>query len=415
MSDVSPFGLAPEDALRWFRQKGLKPSFDWRDVWAEQHAKAFTVAKATQLDVLADLYQGVSDALAKGQTVAQFRKQLKPLLQSKGWWGEKEMADPKTGELRTVQLGSARRLQIIYDTNLRTAHAAAQWQRVERVAKARPWLRYVAIDGDGRTRALHLKWNGTTLRWDDPWWKTHYPPNGWGCRCKVIQLSDRDLERYGFTPSSAAPKTTYSLWHDERNGITRKVPNGIDPGFDVNVGQARGVWSPEKEPATDDVRTFRDYGRPPARSVTTRAPAEEKWDTPHTDAVRAAMGERWNTLFGAEEAPVKDPTGDQALFTKRYLDYLLKKGDTNTDIRRVTFVPQARAAVENPYEIWLVPHRRKDGSVTLRKRYIQLVDNGSADGYIVVVDRSDDGYVAWTSYPKNNIDKQRAGYLLWSR
>jgi len=105
MAAVDPFGLSPDEALTWFRQKGLAPRFDWRDLWAEQHTKAFTVAKATQLDVLADLYQAVSDAIEKGQSLGEFRKGLRPMLQAKGWWGEKNVTDPLTGEVRTVQLG----------------------------------------------------------------------------------------------------------------------------------------------------------------------------------------------------------------------------------------------------------------------------------------------------------------------
>lgn len=243
MTTVDPFGLPPEEALRWFREKGLKPTFDWRDMWAREHASAFTVAKAMQLDVLADLQQGVADAIEQGQSLAQFRKGLRPLLTAKGWWGEKEQTDPVTGETKLVQLGSAWRLRTIYHTNLTMAHAAGRWERIVRTSDARPWLRYVAITGDGRTRDEHLHWHGTILRWDDPWWKIHYPPNGWGCRCKVMQLSDRDLARYGFKVTEFAPGDEMLSWYDSRNRMTRQVPRGIDPGFDYNVGEARGPRS----------------------------------------------------------------------------------------------------------------------------------------------------------------------------
>ena len=418
MATISPFGLAPEEALRWFRTKGLAPRFDWRDLYAAEHAKAFTVAKATQLDVLADLYQGVSDAIEKGQSLGEFKKGLRPLLQQKGWWGEKEVADPTTGELRTVQLGSARRLQIIYDTNLRTAHAAAQWDRIKTTAQTRPWLRYVAIEKDGRTRKAHLSWHGTILPWDHPWWKTHYPPNGWGCRCKVIQLSDRDLNRYGLTPSKDAPITRNRVWFDARNQVERKVPIGIDPGFEYNVGEGRSDgWPAAGERAYDPPCTYRTYQRPPAARIAPQ-PAVERWATPRHAKDLVSLKEQWVAHFGSETANVKDPTGDSVQFNQAYLEHLLDKFDAG-DAKRATLVPTAHETVKNPLEIWLVPTRVKSGpraaQVVFRKRYIQLFEGGSQPGYVVVVDRTPDGQVAWTSYAAKDIDKLREGYLVFPK
>ncbi len=412
LTTVDVFGLPPEEALRWFRQKGLTPTFDWRDQWGEQHAKAFTVAKATQLDVLADIYMAVSDAIENGQSLGQFRKELRPLLQQKGWWGEKEVVDPQTGEVIVAQLGSAWRLRTIYATNLRMAHAAGRWERILRTAEQRPWLRYVAID-DGRTRDQHLAWHNIVLRYDHPWWKTHYPPNGWGCRCKVMQLSDRDLERYGYLPTERAPDAEMVVWRDTRNGITRQVPRGISPGFDYNVGEARMGWSPSSAPATEAVLTYRDYGRPAASRITDRPQAPERWGEVHTTADVARIKDEFRVLFGGDEAPVKDPTGDQTKFTQRYLDHLIEKAGSG-DHRRATFAPAAKATVEHPAEIWLVPTRLKNGQVAIRKRYIQFFD-GQNGGYMVVVDRDQNGYAAWTSYPKTSIDSKREGYLLFPR
>ena len=52
------------------------------------------------------------------------------------------MPNPKTGEIKPVQLGSPRRLEIIYDTNLRTAHAAGAWEGIQDTKAFFPYLRY---------------------------------------------------------------------------------------------------------------------------------------------------------------------------------------------------------------------------------------------------------------------------------
>ena len=184
--------VPPAEAIEHFRSKGFHVGFDWRDTAAAEHLRSFTVAKAMRLDILEDIRGAVDEALAEGTTLRQFQGRLEPLLQEKGWWGRARVLDPLTGKMRTVQLGSLRRLEIIFDTNLRMAQAKGRWERIERVADERPWLRYLAVR-DESTRPDHQDWHGTILRWDDPWWNTHAPPNGCRCRCLVQQLSDDDL------------------------------------------------------------------------------------------------------------------------------------------------------------------------------------------------------------------------------
>jgi SPP1 gp7 family putative phage head morphogenesis protein len=228
--------LPPEEAVRFFERKYDLRGFDWRDVWQHEHAAAFTVAKAMRMDILADIRAATLAAIRDGTTFRDFQQQLEPLLRSKGWWGRQRMTDPATGETRIVQLGSPRRLRTIFDTNLRTAHAAGRWERIQRVKDRRPYLRYVAVLDDA-TRPEHRRWHGTVLPADDPWWRTHYPPNGWGCRCAVQQLSERDLQRLGIK-LSRRPATRPRPWRNRRTGETIRVPDGIDPGFAYNVGRA---------------------------------------------------------------------------------------------------------------------------------------------------------------------------------
>lgn len=233
------FNLPPAEALAFFRAKGLRGSFAWQDLRDNEHDRDFTVAKMLDMDLLSDVYQAVDTALASGQTFEQFKQNLKPLLVAKGWWGEQEVTDPLTGETVLAQLGSSRRLRTIFDVNLSTAYAAGHWQGILANAEFAPYLMYNAVDDD-RTRPLHRSWDNLILRWDDAWWETHFPPNGWNCRCTVIQLNDADLVNMGKTGPDASPTIQHREWVNPRTGEVEQVPVGIDPGWNYHPGLDRG-------------------------------------------------------------------------------------------------------------------------------------------------------------------------------
>lgn len=232
--DLQP--VEPEEAIEYFKRRGFAISFDWRDVWQEEHARAFTVAKVASLDVLTDIQVALSGAIKEGLTPRQFAKELEPVLRRKGWWGKGEVVDPKTGEITTAQLGSPARLRTIFDTNLHQAMAAGRWERIERLKEQRPFLRYVTID-DSRRREQHADWHGTVLPVGDPWWDTHYPMNGWGCRCYVVQLSAAEVKRRGYKVSKP-PKVKTRKVRNRKTGEVVETPVGVDPGFGYNVGKA---------------------------------------------------------------------------------------------------------------------------------------------------------------------------------
>ena len=234
--------LPPEEAIAYFRAKGLAlpPSFSWQDFWQEDHAAAFTVAKSAGFDILNDIHAALLDAMRAGTTFDSFKTGLVPVLQAKGWWGRAAVADPADPEagLKIVQLGSLRRLRTIWDTNMRTSWAAGRWNQILRTKDTRPWLRYTAVL-DSKTRPLHRLWHGTILRFDHPWWRTHFPPNGWYCRCSVQTVGPGDLDRFGWQVSEAPPKDPPpSRFVNNRTGEISEVPAGIDPGFGYNPGEA---------------------------------------------------------------------------------------------------------------------------------------------------------------------------------
>ena len=226
----------PPEASRYLRTKGLAPSFRWDDVEPEEHAVAFAVAGVAELDVLEDVRGVVQRALDEGQTVEQFRAGLKEALEAKGWWGPRTVTDPVTGETRTIDLSAPRRVRTIYRANLRSARAAGQWERIERTKDALPWLEY-RLGPSEVHRPDHAALEGTILAADDPFWATHLPPNGWGCKCWVRQLSTRQMERRGGV--TERPEVTTRTVVNRRTGERREVPLGVDPGWDVNPGMRR--------------------------------------------------------------------------------------------------------------------------------------------------------------------------------
>lgn len=228
------FGLPPEEAIAFFRQKGYRIGFDHRDVWQRENQAGFTVAKAMQLDLLKDIRDQVDAALVNGATFDEFKSNLKPNLVRRGWWGQAMMADPVTGETKLVQLGSPRRLKVIYDTNLRTAHAEGQWARIQDVKDTLPYLMYDHTPS-AHERKEHKAWDGLVLPVDDPWWKAHYPVKAWGCKCRVIQLGSRQLDRMG-AQVGTAPEETYAQYTNTRTGETQLLPGGVDAAFHYPPG-----------------------------------------------------------------------------------------------------------------------------------------------------------------------------------
>lgn len=212
------------------RAPNLVPSDRWTEMWHEDHAVAFTVARSAGYDILGDIRDELAKALKEGETFETFAANLKPKLQAKGWWGKVERAD---GEI--VQLGSMSRLRTIYDVNLRVSYSAGAWERAQRTKHALPYIVYEGID-DERQRPIHHSWMGTCLPVDDPWWDTHWCPCGWRCRCWNRQVTRLEAREIGVTerPPSGPPKRFFN----PSTGETIEVPHGIDPGFGYNVGKA---------------------------------------------------------------------------------------------------------------------------------------------------------------------------------
>ncbi len=234
--------VQPVDAIAALMARGVKldPSFSWLDVWEALHGTSFTVAKSAGHDVLEDIYRALLQALVEGETFETFSKNLTEVLKAKGWWGKKLVTDPATGETVPVKLGSKKRLELIFDVNMRVSYAAGHWKSFEENRTSRPFLRYVALLDD-RTRPLHREHHNLVLPIDHPHWEHWSPPNGWNCRCSLQALTQRDVDSMlaeGIKLKFEPPVVPMRQFVNKRTGEVSEVPEGIDPGWAYNPGKA---------------------------------------------------------------------------------------------------------------------------------------------------------------------------------
>lgn len=81
-------------------------------------------------------------------------------------------------------------------------------------------LQYRTV-GDDHVRPEHAALNGTTLPFSDPFWDSYYPPNGWNCRCTVVQVRKT---KYPETPREEAYKRGAEALANDTRGIFRFNP-----------------------------------------------------------------------------------------------------------------------------------------------------------------------------------------------
>lgn len=81
-------------------------------------------------------------------------------------------------------------------------------------------LQYRTV-GDGKVRPTHAALHNVTLPPSDPFWDEYYPPNGWNCRCTVVQVMKG---KYPETPHDEAMKLGELALQDDRKGMFRFNP-----------------------------------------------------------------------------------------------------------------------------------------------------------------------------------------------
>lgn len=77
-------------------------------------------------------------------------------------------------------------LKVEYEFAKSSAYMAARWKQFEKDGEDY-YLQYRTA-GDARVRKTHQRLHGITLPITSKFWDKYFPPNGWNCRCTVVQV-----------------------------------------------------------------------------------------------------------------------------------------------------------------------------------------------------------------------------------
>jgi len=397
-----------QEQLDFFRQKLNLPTEHYDDILKSAHDRAFVVAGAAKADLLTDLRTAVDQAIADGKSIQWFRKEFKAIVQKHGWEGW-------TGS--DTQAGRDWRTRVIYKTNMAASYAAGRWQQLNNpdLLKSRPYWKYVHNDTVAHPRPLHQSWSGLVLKHDDPWWQAHFPPNGWGCRCRVTAVRASEYE------GAEAPDEGVYVKED-RNGGRHVLPKGVDYGWNYAPGaglvprnlseQAMDAWRAAKAGAWETLTpgSWQSYGRP------AQVPLDE-----HI----AATGEHLKTVPDIIALLRQHFGGDSKVFSVGGADFAypvmvdaVSLGE-HIDPVRSKWVPLLDELMTDPYEVWAMFQRHKGtGKVEMRVRVIKGINNDEREGLILIAQANKGQLEGWTFIPVrtlNYLNKQREGVLIYAR
>ncbi len=130
-------------------------------------------------------------------------------------------------------------LETEYNTAINSATMASRWTDFEQNKKIMPLLEYKTA-GDDRVREAHQVLDGVKKDMDDPFWDTYYPPNGFNCRCTVIQITsgietpDQRIRHPEvpkmFQTNLAKQGLVFPDDHPYYDGVPKEVIESVKPG-----------------------------------------------------------------------------------------------------------------------------------------------------------------------------------------
>lgn len=181
---TKPFTNRPfQEAVRYFKELGVvtRDVFDQLDTAAKR--RAFTIAGIHNQRQLEIAKAELERILQQGHSLESFAASLEERFDAAG--------------MTTM---NPSHVENVYRTNVVNSYNSgrhAQMTQPEVLRVRSFWQIRTVNDGPPRQRATHQRVHNWVLRADDSIWQLVYPPFGFNCRCRVVSLSNVEVEDRG--------------------------------------------------------------------------------------------------------------------------------------------------------------------------------------------------------------------------
>lgn len=241
-----------------------------------------------------------------------------------------------------------------YNHAVSSAQMASKWHDFEADGD-RYDLQYRTA-GDDRVREEHIRLNNITLPQNDPFWSQFLPPNGWNCRCTVVQVRKG---KYPLSDSAQSIATGEQITAQPKQQIFR-----FNPGKELKI-------FPDKHPYNKAPQQAKEVIKDMAREIKTPGDVVEFING---SAERRGWFERgFNSLIATTQKGVNgytDMKGRIALTQNRLDDVL--KGLTQIRNGGEVTIAQADALATFWHEI--THNRNKLGNMRMTRLQVNCME-----------------------------------------
>jgi len=302
---VKHFAGVYEESVRFMRERTNLDPEDIKVLRSNYRSTAINVAKSVSDHIENGLREAMTQVTAKGMHVKQGMAHLRQRMDALG-------VTPKGNHL----------LETLVRTQLNLAYNAGRWEANKDpiIQEILTGYEYFTV-GDDRVRDTHAPLDGIKMPKDDPIWDRIWPPNGYNCRCTVVEI---------FEPFEEKPPP------DTVEVEGRMVVPGPDEGFDFNVGKLFGdvVDANKAQVVEEATKLKKAMAKPPINRFT----SQREW----AESLNLEVTRAFEDFVGGQSPIMQEVQSDLANMTRKDVQLIAKTDEVYAEtLRKIELIEEA--------------------------------------------------------------------------